>query len=110
MQAPAIPSPSLSFSSAIPRSTLVWAGGIVLTLIVGFLDYRTGYEVSIALLYSAPILFMVWFADRLSAVFIAIFCAIIWWWADEACGHHYAQLWHQIWETIARLVYFLLFV
>jgi signal transduction histidine kinase len=110
MTVKAIPSPTSSFSTRISQNSLVWCCAILLTLLVGVLDYQTGYEVSVALLYSGPILFMVWYADRLSSVFIAILCAIAWWWADEACGHHYTQLWHQIWETVARLVYFLLFV
>jgi signal transduction histidine kinase len=110
MQAKAIPSPSISFSTRTSQNSLVWFCAILLTLLVGVLDYQTGYEVSVALLYSGPILFMVWYTDRLSAVFIAIFCAIVWWWADEASGHHYARIWHQIWETVVRLVYFLLFV
>jgi signal transduction histidine kinase len=110
MQADAIPAPILSFSSRAAQPWLVWCCGLILTALVGVLDFRTGYEVSIALLYSAPILFMVWFADRVSAVFIAIVCAIVWWWADEAAGHHYTAFWHLVWETVMRLIYFIFFV
>ena len=110
MTADAIFTPFISFFQRQSRAWLVWSASIVLVLLVGALDYRTGYEVSVVLFYSVPILLMVWFADRISAVFMALFCAIVWWWADEASGHHYTEEWHQIWETIVRLVYFLLFV
>ena len=88
----------------------LWFEAIVSSLVVGFLDYVTGYEVSIVLFYSVPILLMVRFADQRAAVFMALLCSIIWWWADEASGHHYTTVWAQTWETGVRLAYFLLFV
>ncbi len=88
----------------------LWPVAIILVLVVGYFDFATGYEVSAVLFYSLPILLMVWFGDKSSSVFIALCCALAWWWADEASGHHYSQGWHQIWETIVRLVYFLIFV
>jgi signal transduction histidine kinase len=100
---------AVDFLEQQPRSWL-WGEGIALTLVVGFIDYDTGYEVSVVLFYSLPILLMVWFGDGVSGVFIALFCTIIWWWADEAAGHPYAQGWHQVWEMAVRLSYFLLFV
>ena len=99
----------LKFLDWQPKAWL-WCETIALTLLVGFIDYLTGYEVSVVLFYSIPILLMVWLCDRISAVFIAILCSIVWWWADEASGHVYAEGWHHIWETMVRLAYFLLFV
>jgi signal transduction histidine kinase len=96
--------------SLLRRPPLLWVMAISLTLIVAALDYATGYEVSVVLFYSVPIQLIVWLGDRKSAVFMALWCTILWWWADEATGHHYSQVWHQIWETTVRLIYFLLFV
>jgi signal transduction histidine kinase len=28
----------------------------------------------------------------------------------RSLGHHYSQVWHQVWETMVRMIYFLLFV
>jgi len=100
---------ALDFLEQQPKSWL-WVEAIVLSMVVGFFDYLTGYEVSMVLFYSVPILLMVWFSDRISGVFMAILCTIIWWWADQAAGHLYAASWHQVWETVVILVYFLLFV
>lgn len=110
MHSDAIPASYLPLFSGRARTGVVWASAFLMVAIVGFIDYTTSYEVSVVLFYSAPILLMVWFADRISAVFMALLCAIVWWWADIASGHVYAQEWHQIWETVVRLVYFLLFV
>jgi signal transduction histidine kinase len=89
---------------------VLWSLCIILVLLVGCIDYATGYEVSAVLFYSVPILLMVWRGDRISSFFVAICCALAWWWADEAGGHHYSQDWHQVWETGVRLTYFLIFV
>lgn len=99
----------VDFIEEQPRSWL-WAEALSLTFLVGFLDYVTGYEVSVVLLYSVPILLIAWFADRTSAVLMALLCALVWWWSDEASGHPYKQDWHQVWETVVRLGYFLFFV
>jgi len=99
----------LEFLDRQPKVWL-WTEAVVLSFFVGYLDYITGYEISLVLFYSIPILLMVWFGDRISAVFVALLCTIIWWWADEAAGHPYSQGWHQIWGTLVGLAYFLLVV
>jgi signal transduction histidine kinase len=99
----------MEFLERQPKSWL-WVEAIGLALAVGWVDYITSYEVSFVLFYSLPILLMVWFADRASAVVIALLCSIIWWWADQASGHLYSQGWHEVWQTLVGLGYFLLFV
>lgn len=88
----------------------LWIQISLTVVLIGLADYMTGYEISVVLFYSVPILLMVRFADKRSAVFVALLCSIVWWWADEASGHHYTSVWHQTWETLVRLGYFLLFV
>jgi signal transduction histidine kinase len=76
------------------------------TLVVGFFDYITGYEISFFLFYAGPILFAVWFLDRNSTILIVLMSAIVWWWADWKAGHPYFASWVQIWETVVRLIFF----
>ena len=108
-QYPTLKTRVVAFLETQPKAWL-WMEAIALSLVVGFIDYATGYEVSMGLFYSVPILFMVWFNNRISGVFMALLCTIIWWWADQAAGHLYVVSWHQIWETLMILGYFLLFV
>jgi len=89
---------------------VLWLEMLLLVPAIGYADYITGYEVSVVLLYSLPILLMVRFADQQAAVFTALLCALTWWWADEKSGHHYTTAFHQTWETTVRLAYFLIFV
>jgi len=99
----------MEFLERQPKSWL-WVEAIALSFVVGWVDYVTSYEVSFVLFYSLPILLMVWFADRTSAVVVALLCTIIWWWADQASGHLYTQGWHEVWQTLVGLAYFLLFI
>jgi signal transduction histidine kinase len=76
------------------------------TLVIGFFDYITGYEISFFLFYAGPILFGVYFLDRKCTALIVLVSAIVWWWADWKAGHPYFASWVQIWETIVRLAFF----
>lgn len=79
-----------------------------LLLIIGLIDYLTGYDVPIYPFYSVPILLVVWFTDRYSAHAITLISAGIWWWADVAAGHVYPSHWLQIWDVASRLMFFYL--
>ncbi len=55
-----------------------------LGILVGLIDYLTGYDVTIYPFYSIPILIMVWFGDMKLAVVISVLSTVSWWWADKA--------------------------
>jgi signal transduction histidine kinase len=79
-----------------------------LAIIIGFIDYLTGYEVAFWPFYSIPILLMLWFGNRSLAVVISVVSTIAWWWADKASGHVYSSEWLRLWDAIARLMFFCL--
>lgn len=80
----------------------VFAIGIV----VGAIDYFTGYDVTIYPFYSIPILMMVWFGDIKLAAVISVLSTFSWWWADKASGHQYTTEWLRLWEAIMRFAFF----
>jgi signal transduction histidine kinase len=79
---------------------------LALGLVVGSIDYLTGYDVTIYPFYSIAILVMVWFGDMKLATVISVLCTVSWWWADEASGHRYATEWLRLWEAIMRFAFF----
>ena len=81
---------------------------LALFILVGFIDYITGYEVTIFPFYSIPILFAMWLHGRYLAVVISILSTLSWWLQDTASHHPYSQEWYQIWDAIVRLMFFLL--
>jgi signal transduction histidine kinase len=86
----------------------VFIEALALAIVVGFIDYLTGYEVTIWPFYSIPILLMVWFGDRNLAVLISVVSTFAWWWADRASGHLYSSEWLHAWDAVVRLMFFCL--
>ncbi len=80
---------------------------MLLMCTIGWIDYRTGYGISMFLFYGGPIMLTVWYCDRSSAVLMALLSAIVWWWADWQTGHPYISDWLQAYETCMRLCFFL---
>ena len=81
---------------------------LALALIIGFIDYLTGYEATIYPFYAIPILLMAWFADRNFALLISVVSTLAWWWADKASGHVYSSEWLRLWDAIVKLMFFAL--
>src|SRR5260370_19230221 len=81
---------------------------LALAIIVGFIDYLTGYEVTVWPFYSIPILLMIWFGDRKLAVLISVLSTFAWWWADRDSGHLYSSEWLRVWDVIVLLMLFYL--
>ena len=96
-----------AFARAQSRQRLLGYSYALLVL-VGFVDYATGYEVPIYPFYAVPILLVVWFADRPAAHVITLLSALVWWWADVAAGHPYNSHWLQAWDILSRLMFFYL--
>jgi signal transduction histidine kinase len=80
---------------------------ILLVLIVGVIDYVTGYQVSFFMFYGPPIFLTAWFCDKKTALLVALLSGITWWWADFASGHPYLHNWHEAWEVVMRLGFFI---
>jgi len=115
--APSYPHPVVSMMMALERLVLFLKrqsrGGIfilafTLVGIIGFIDYITGYEVTIFPFYSIAILLAVWFGDQRIALAISIGSTMAWWVADTASGHVYSREWLQPWDTIVRFMFFCL--
>jgi signal transduction histidine kinase len=73
---------------------------------VGFIDYITGYEVTIFPFYAIPILLALWCGNKRSAIAISIFSALAWLGADVASGHRYSREWLVLWDTAVRWMFF----
>jgi signal transduction histidine kinase len=86
----------------------LFAEVLALCIVVGAIDYLTGYDVTIYPFYSIPILVMVWFGDIKLGTAISVLCTVSWWWADKASGHYYPSEWLRLWEAIMRFAFFAL--
>lgn len=96
-------------ASAQKLSKPVWAmAGVALMLVVGVIDYLTGYEIAFSLFYLIPISLVTWFAGKPFGIAIAIASAFTWHIADIASGHPYSHPVIFYWNTGIRLGFFII--
>lgn len=75
---------------------------------VGGLDYLTGYEVSLSVLYLGPVAIAAWYAGRASGVIMAALSCLSWYIADIATGHPYSHPMIPVWNAFVRLGFFVI--
>ncbi len=74
---------------------------------IGFVDYRTGYEIASSLFYLPPIALLTWSIGRRTGIAASLLAAAVWMAADAGAGHVYSRLGILFWNTALRLGFFL---
>ncbi len=88
------------------RSQSMWLTIVIMTVIVlgiGWLDYITGFQVTLLIFYGVPIFLAVWWAGNKPGMFIALLSAVVWWLANMSTTRLSAQ--GYVWTLVNRLVY-----
>jgi K+-sensing histidine kinase KdpD len=76
-------------------------------VILGFVDYVTGYEVGFFLFYFLPIAITAWKVGLNSSYLISILSLIVWFLSDIS-SHPYSSVLFAFWNTTMRLLSFLI--
>jgi hypothetical protein len=84
-------------------ATIVVAG----VLVLGFVDWLTGYELNFFVFYFVPVSVAAWFLGFGSSVTLAVLSALVWFGADVLSAHVYSSHVYAVWNTTIRLVSFL---
>jgi signal transduction histidine kinase len=79
------------------------ASGVLLAAIT-WLDYVTGYDLGLFVLYFVPVGIAAWWGTRRAGVVVALAAAACWYGSDVLAGHRYPQAYLGYWETFMRLV------
>ena len=105
------PSTSLAVETRTPFSRLR-ATVIVLVLLAlsGYVDWATGFEVSVFLLYTVPVGLATRWLGPTAAMVSALAATGIWVWADIQSGHLYSQHWFLYINAFNRFACFALTV
>jgi len=78
-----------------------------LLLLIGWLDYITGYEFGFFIFYFIPVSLSAWFCGRKSGVTIAFASAVCWFLSDKLTRHPYPNAYFIYWEMVMRYLSFL---
>jgi diguanylate cyclase (GGDEF)-like protein len=89
------------------RSRPFWViVGVVLVIILGVIDYLTGYEVSISLFYLVPIFLVVWYMDGWTGLLLSFASTAVSFVANYFAGQVYSSLSIYLWNAILRLGFY----
>ena len=77
-------------------------------LVLGVVDYATGMEYSFSIIYLIPISFSSWYIGKKTGFTMAILSAVVWLLTDLIGGHYYSSTVTLIWNSLIRLVLFLI--
>jgi diguanylate cyclase (GGDEF)-like protein len=80
-----------------------------LILVLGVIDFFTGFEVAFSLFYLIPIFFITWYVDAKNAVIAGVASAIVWQFSNFMAGETMSSYWIFLWNAAMRLAMYLLF-
>lgn len=82
--------------------------GILLISIIGIVDYLTGNEIALSVLYVLPISLVGWFTDRKFGLLASLASAAVWLIADTANRLAYSHPFIPVWNTLIRYAFFVI--
>lgn len=94
--------------TGVMRRQPVWISillPIVLTVGLGWIDDITGWEISLFILYAAPIILAVWWDGAIAGVVVSALSGAVFWWANID-SHPYETVWGYSWALVNRMFYF----
>jgi signal transduction histidine kinase len=108
MEAPPTHPLAMALDELLKRQStgMVIAIAAVLLLLLGVLDYITGWELSVSLLYALIIFLVAWRATRKTALTFATVSGVIWCVANLRV-HPYSTNLGYAWAAFTRLAYFI---
>jgi len=92
--------------NSLPKPLVITLSVIILGM-VGIIDYLTGPNFSLSILYLIPVLLVSWYAGRLPGIAISFACALIWLTASLLGKNYYEYPVVLYWNDLMELAFFL---
>ncbi len=89
------------------RTRAICLASLCILLLIGWLDYITGYEFGFFIFYFIPVSIAAWFAGKKPGLVIAFASAVCWYLSDLYTHHPYSRAYFIYWEMFMRLISFL---
>jgi signal transduction histidine kinase len=87
----------------------VLGGGIIMSLLIGEMDYLTGTEISSSVFYLVPLIMVSWIAEKRFGYIMTFICASIWLLVEKNTNQ-YSSITIVYWNGIVRFVFFTIIV
>ncbi|MGA2281721.1 MAG: hypothetical protein ABSG80_15630 [Verrucomicrobiota bacterium] len=90
------------------RAVFIFTGCLLLLLLVGWVDYITGYELGFFVFYTVPIGLAAWYLGRWPGIWVALGSTIAWWLADALAGAKYSSQFSFWWNSAVHFSAFVI--
>ena len=87
---------------------VVVALALMTLVLVGSIDYATGYQVSFSVFYLVPVGFAAWYGSRSLGYAFAVASSLTWYAAEFVGGYPYDHPAIPVWNAMVRLAFFLI--
>ena len=87
-----------------------WLWGLVASvsmIIIGLLDFITGYDLSFTVFYFIPVAVAAWYIGQRASLVMSILCTIVWFWVNVVSGHAQLSYFYTAWNTMMRFLSFI---
>lgn len=99
----------IEYLATKPRS-FIWVIGLLLNLIIGVIDYLTGYEIGMGVFYLLPIGLLSWFINRKAGIIISLISVITIISADLLAGKVIQNYFIDSWNLFVHFSFFTIVV
>ena len=86
----------------------VFLASLALSLVLGVLDWASGYELQFFVFYFIPISLAGWCCGLARTLAVSALCGGLWFAIDVYSGHPYSSLFYSCWSAVIRISSFLL--
>src|SRR5262245_20360629 len=89
---------------------LLMAAGVVIVLVIGAVDYFTGFEMQFSVFYLLGVGLSAWLIGKGFGMFMSVLSVLIWSAGDWAAGAHYSRPWILVWNAVILMVVYFIVV
>ena len=101
--------PILAWLEGRSRGALILAGLAVL-LLIGLVDYLTGFEILFSVFYLLEVGLAAWFVGRGFGLLMSVLSAIVWIGGDVAAGARYSNPLIPVWNALILMAFYFIVV
>lgn len=95
----------LTHLESYSKSRVIW-GALVITAALGWVDYKTGFDLSFSFFYLLPISMTAWAVSRKAGLAISVFSAAVWLTSNMLSGQIYTNPAIGVWNTLLRFGFY----
>ena len=92
----------------IRNKTIVNLVSLILLIIIGLIDYYTGFEIAFSIFYLIPIFYVTILNGKTNGIIFAVIAAVVWYIVDTSQLQNYSTEAVTFWNALVRFGFFLL--